>query len=146
VALTPKIKNPGRVIWNGEKFQPRQLAAEWQPKLANHHRRMQRSRKRGAIYDYLVEVYRFAHTFKTPKGCAIVGERMIKDQGAVVGGHHNCISLLIRATSNADRRTRWKWACCLAYAYNQRVNPDNLISFIKGLKGINGCVAVSSEA
>jgi hypothetical protein len=129
------------VTWNGRKYRVNALAAQGLKQLETAFDQYQSTRARSAVYGYLTAVYEFAVGFKTAVGCRRVAKQMAKQKGYVVREDQDRFSLLIRATSTVNEKTRWKWTICLLCAVPLEVDPLELEGFIRELGGINQCVA-----
>jgi hypothetical protein len=104
------------------------------------------TRSRNAVYGYLTEVYRFGMNFEASKDCVKVGKRMITKKGLARHKPFGRFSLLVRATSDVDEKTRWKWVRCLVFAQMEEREPSEMRSFILDEHhGINSCVAAYCE-
>ncbi len=140
VVKAASAKAPKTVTWKGEDHPADAMATKWLKKLEAEFERYQSTRPRDAVYQYLKTVYAFVDGFDGLSDHWRMAERIAKKKGCAVRPKEDRISLLIRATSTVNEKTRWKWTMCLAYARIQRVEPDHLKQFIKKLGGINDCV------
>jgi hypothetical protein len=137
-----KLTKLKTVSWRGKRHTVRALASKWQVKLEAKFAAFQGTRKRNAVYAYLTAVYTFARGFKTSADCRTVGRRMIRKEGLVLRKRHDRFSLIIRATSDVNEKTRWKWMRCLQFAHFKDVEPGELETFIrKDHNGINECAS-----
>jgi hypothetical protein len=100
----------------------------------------QSTRRRDAIYDYLSEVFTTVRRWKQQDNVKTKVHQALK-----ATGHHTTIrnresfSVVIFCTSNADIKTRSKWARALRFAERSMLDAENLCKFVKRLGGINEC-------
>jgi hypothetical protein len=141
------LKMPAKtVVWKGNEHSIKALAAKELGGLEAKFQQYQSTRDRDAVYGYLTAIYRFAHGFEKSLDCKRVARQMAAQKGLVIrDGQDQRFSLLIRSTATVNEKTRWKWRKCLAYAWSEEVEPQDLKDFIKGVEGINGCAAKWTE-
>jgi hypothetical protein len=98
------------------------------------------TRRRDAIYDYLSEVFTTVRRWKQQDNVKTKVHQALK-----ATGHRTTIrnrepfSVIVFCTSNADIKTRSKWARALRFAERSMLDAENLCKFIKRLGGINEC-------
>lgn len=107
--------------------------------------RAAKSRRRFAQYRYLRAVYRGY--------CVLEEERSLKRLRKYLLRHYDvseeahAIRMIIDATATEpDRQLRSRWTRALEFAWNQKVEPDDLLPFIRRNKGLTGCAHLAARA
>src|SRR5829696_7796191 len=85
------------VVWKESEYSPRELAAEWLPKLEKAFQEYQSTRDRLAVYPYLTAIYRFRRLFKFARDARAVGAEMIAQKGLSASRSDDPFNLFIRA-------------------------------------------------
>lgn len=108
-------------------------------------RRLRKSRKRFAAYQYLKAVYRAHERLAAQNILPLLPKAIKKQFGQKVSKATHPLRTLIDATSREpDSRVRSRWARALDYALSKGIPSDNLIPAIQQPKGIAGLATLAA--
>jgi hypothetical protein len=105
-------------------------------------REYQSTRRRDAIYDYLSEVFTAVRQWKKQDMVKTRVHQALKAVGQrITVRNREPFGVVVFCTSDADTKTRSKWARALRFAERSIPEAENLPKFMKRLGGVNECAA-----
>lgn len=106
-----------------------------------------KSKRRFASYRYLRIVYRGYCKLEERSLLGRLRRVLARKFGTSKEPHQHVLRALIDATTQVrDKRMRSRWTRALEYAWNEEIEPDELIGFIKENKGLAGCARYAARA
>jgi hypothetical protein len=111
-------------------------------KVAAAWAKMQKTRARDAVYDFLQAVYALVHDNWERRGRADrKARRALRAHGLKAPKYPEPYAAVIACTSNADLKARSKWSRAIRYFDSGPPKHESLKHFVKSKGGINRCAA-----
>jgi hypothetical protein len=104
--------------------------------------KMQKTRARDAIYDYLQAVRALVHVWERRGRADRKARRALRLRRLKAAKYPEPYAALIACTSRADIKARSKWARALQYVASCPPSEKSLKEFMKAEGGINGCASL----
>jgi hypothetical protein len=113
-------------------------------RLKNEWEKVQASRDRGAIYEYLSAIFELVEWWNSEGMAVRRARRALQLRGYSSVKEPEPFGSIIRCTSGPDKiddRTRSKWSRVLRYAAEFKDPDESLRNFVRRRGGINKCAA-----